>query len=204
MKHPSFLVLVTMIASLSMITGCSSAPKVTRTEIDKTVDLSGRWNDTDSRLVAQEMIKDCLQRPWVNNFTEKFHRDPVVIVGTINNKSQEHIDSEVFIKDLERNLLNSAKVKFVASSEEREDVRDERADQKTGYTARETIKPKGRETGADFMLQGSVHSIKDEIKGKYVILYQVNLELVNLTDNQKIWIGQKEIKKVVSRPGFSL
>ena len=204
MRHSNFLILVSMMASLSMITGCSSAPKVTRTEIDKTVDLSGRWNDTDSRLVAQEMIKDCLQRPWVNKFTEQFHRDPVVIVGTINNKSQEHIDSEVFIKDLERNLLNSAKVKFVASSEERGDVRDERADQKTGYTARETIKPKGRETGADFMLQGSVHSIKDEIKGKYVILYQVNLELVNLTDNQKTWIGQKEIKKVVSRPGFSL
>ena len=54
------------------------------------------------------------------------------------------------------------------------------------------------------MLKGSINSIKDEIKGKYVILYQVNLELIDLTNNQKVWIGEKEIKKFVKRSKFSL
>ena len=68
--------------------------------------------------------------------------------------------------------------------------------------SRITLKPRKEETGADFMLQGSINSVKDEISGKYVILYQVNLELVDLTTNEKAWIGQKEIKKVVSRRSF--
>ncbi len=189
--------------SLVVLTGCAG-PRVTRTEVGKTVDLSGRWNDTDSRLVAEEMIQDCLARPWINAFNEKYRRDPVVIVGTVVNRSHEHIDAELFIKNLERNLLNSGKVRFVASRQERPELREEREDQTSGTTEPQTIKPKGHETGADFMVQGTIHSLKDEIKGKYVILYQMNLELVDLTTNQKAWIGQKEIKKVVAKAKYSL
>ncbi len=48
--------------------GCSSSKTVTRVETDTTIDLSGDWNDTDSRLVAEEMIRDVLSRPWVGEF----------------------------------------------------------------------------------------------------------------------------------------
>ncbi len=197
---------VMVIFAVALVAGCSSVPKVTRAEIDKTIDLSGKWNDSDSRLVSETMIKDCLSRSWLNNFNEKTGgRLPVVIVGTITNRSSEHIDSQVFTKDLEMNLLNSGKVIFVVNRTERAEVRDEREDQNTsGNTDPATINPKGKETGADFLLQGSIHSIVDEVKGKFVILYQVNLELINLTTNQKAWIGQKEIKKFVERSRYSL
>jgi len=185
------------------LAGCAS-PRVTRLPTEKVVDLSGRWNDTDSRLVAEEMIKDCLARPWINTFNERYHRDPVVIVGTVVNRSHEHIDSQLFTKDLEKNVLNSGKVKFIASRQERPDLREERDQQRTGHTDPQTIKPQARETGADFMVQGTINSVKDEIKGKYAILYQVNLELVDLTTNQKAWIGQKQIKKVVGKSKYSL
>jgi len=194
---------------MAIILGCSvlaagCGTKVKRVEVDKTIDLSGKWNDTDSRLVAEEVIKDCLSRPWLNKFDETNKREPVVIVGTIVNRSSEHINSQLFTKDLEQSLLNSGLVKFVASKQEREEIRDERQEQQGGMTEKETVKPIGKETGADYMLQGSINSVKDEIKGKYVILYQVNLELIDLTDNQKVWIGQKEIKKSVKKGKFSL
>lgn len=186
-----------------IVTGCGGKT-VKRTEVKKTIDLSGRWNDTDSRFVAEEMINDCLKRPWLDKFYEEKRKEPVVIVGTVVNRSHEHINSEVFSKDLEKSLLNSGKVKFVASREEREEVREERSSQQVGLTAKETVKPIGFETGADFMLKGSINSIKDEVKGKYVILYQVNLELIDLITNQKVWIGEKEIKKLVTKSAFSL
>ncbi len=205
MSRKSFLVLG--LGSIFMIVGlvgCSSAPKVTRTEIDKPIDLSGKWNDTDSRLVAEEMIKDCLGRPWLNKFDEMNHRTPVIIIGTIINRSSEHINSQLFIKDLEKNLLNSGKVIFVANRQERQDIRDEREDQQSGNTDPSTIKPKGKETGSDFMIQGSVNSVTDQIKGKYAVMYQVDLELIDLTTNQKVWIGQKQIKKSVTNVKYSL
>ncbi len=201
--HKKFFVFVVIILAVSLVAGCGKRT-VKRTSIKKTIDLSGRWNDTDSRLVAEEMVKDCLKRPWLNKFDEKSKREPVLIVGTVVNRSHEHINSHLFTKDLERSLLNSGLVRFVASRQEREEIREERQSQQEGFTAEETIKAKGDETGADFMLQGSINSVKDEVKGKYVILYQVNLELIDLANNQKVWIGQKQIKKYVKKSTFSL
>ncbi|MCK5215966.1 MAG: penicillin-binding protein activator LpoB [Candidatus Omnitrophica bacterium] len=183
--------------------GCSST-QVKRVEPEEVVDLSGRWNDTDSRLVAKEMIGDVLARSWVTDFRCKQNRKPVVIVGPLLNKSHEHINGAIFVKDLERQLLNSGKIKFVASKEERPDVRDERQDQRAGFTNPETIKKMAMETGADYILIGSINSVKDEFKGRYVILYQVNLELIDIETNEKAWIGQKHIKKVVKRSKYSL
>lgn len=180
--------------------GCASV-KVRRAETDKKIDLSGSWNDTDSRLTAEEMIKDCFSRPWADTFNSASARVPVVILGTVVNRTSEHINAQLFLSELERNLLNSGKVKFVAARKERLELREEKDDQ-AQYASEASAKPRKEETGADFMLQGSINSLKDEVSGKYVILYQVNLELVDLTTNEKAWIGQKEIKKMVSRRAF--
>ncbi len=198
-----FFVFITVCLAITLTsTGCST--KVKRTPVEQTIDISGKWNDTDSRLVAEEMIQDGLNRPWLERFKEKKERTPVIIVGSVKNRSHEHINSQLFIKDLERALINSGEVRFVASAEERGELRNERSAQQEGFTAEETIKEFGRETGADFMLQGSINSVKDELKGRYVILYQVNLELIDLTTNEKVWIGQKEIKKYVKKRAFTL
>jgi uncharacterized protein (TIGR02722 family) len=183
------------------LTGC--ATEVIRKDTKDVVDLSGRWNDTDARMVAEEVVKGCTEGRWVGQFNKEKGRDPVVIVGTVTNRSQEHINSHVFIEDLEMALVNSGKVKFVAAKGERIDVRAERADQQENSSV-ETRAKLVQETGADYMLQGSLNSVKDETRGQYVIMFQVNLELVNLTTNEKVWIGQKKIKKVVKRPKYSM
>lgn len=201
-KNKVFLFAAVFVLAVFLV-GCGGR-SVKRLETEKVVDISGKWNDTDSRLVSEEMIKDCLERPWLNKFEEKNKTDPVVIVGTIVNRSSEHINSQLFTKDLERAFVNSAMVKVVASKQEREEIREERGAQQEGLTDEETIKAFGLETGADFMLKGSINSVKDEIKGKYVMLYQVNLELIDLTNNQKAWIGQRKIKKYVKKGKFSL
>jgi uncharacterized protein (TIGR02722 family) len=196
-------VFVWLIAA-ALILGCGG-PKVKRTEVDETIDLSGRWNDTDSRLVAEEMIQDCLSRPWLKQFkADHSGKNPVVIVGTVLNPSHEHINTQVFVKNLERALINSGQVDFVASKEERKELREEKADMLEGFTDAETAKSISEETGADFMLKGTMNSVKDEVKGKYVILYQANLELIHLESNKKAWIGEKQIKKYVKRAKYGL
>lgn len=188
----------------AVLIGCAST-KVKRVDVDETIDFSGRWNDSDSRMTASEVINDCLSRGWVDNFREQKGRRPVVIVGDVKNKTDEHINVDVFIKDLERALINSGKVRFVASRDERGGIREERLDQnREGFTDPETIKQIGKEAGADFMLIGSLNSIKDETNGRYVILYQVNAEMIDLLTNEKVWIGQNHLKKVVTKSKYSL
>jgi penicillin-binding protein activator len=181
------------------LSSCSDMPKVTRTDADTQVDLSGDWNDTDSQLVSQEMITDALSRPWINEFAGKKRGEkPRVIVGTVLNKSHEHINTETFVKDLERELTNSGRVKFVASKEQRDEVRDEKADQAKNSRV-DTAKSLGQEMAADYMIKGQINTIMDEAGKMQLKYYQVELELIDIESNEKSWIGQKKIKKVVKR-----
>ena len=194
MKKVSVIFYASLIGLLS---ACSSTPTVERVAVNETIDLSGSWNDTDSRLVTAEMIGDLLARPWYTDFRRANSRRPTVIVGTVRNKSHEHINVATFISDMERELINSGKVDFVASKEERTDVRDERKDQELNAT--EASKSEmGNEVGADFMLSGQINSIFDTIEGEQVRYYQVDLTLISMADNRKVWLGQKKIKKTVS------
>ena len=181
------------------IVSCAG-PKVSRVGTDTVTDLSGRWNDTDSRLVAEEMVKEALSRPWIDNYTKKHGKQPIVIVGTVLNRSHEHINVQTFTKDLEKELTNSGRVQFVAARGEREDLREERVDQ-AQHAADETVKGPGKEIGADYMLKGTINTILDEAKGTKVIFYQVDLELIDIEKNIKVWFGQKKIKKVIERSG---
>ena len=183
---------------LCLLFACSSSKKVYRIEPNTTTDLSGKWNDTDARLVAEEMIKDCLSRVWLTDFAAAKGKKPVVTVGTIRNKSDEHIDTETFTSDFERELTNSGQVKFVASREQKEEIRDERFDQQD-FASPETMKKIRNETGADFILLGAIKSIVDEIEGTKVVYYQTDLELINIESTEKAWIGTKKIKKEISK-----
>ena len=180
----------------SLMLACHSTREVTRVEESAQIDLSGRWNDTDSRLVAQDMVSDALSHPWLSNWTEKTGKRPVVIVGLVQNRSSEHIAMETFINDIERAFINSGQVRVVQGQEFRDDLRAEKADQQNN-ASRETIKRFGMELGADFIMQGEVSSITDSNGRTKLIFYQTSLELTNIETNEKVWIGDKKIKKVI-------
>lgn len=187
--------------SLLLVSCASSQRKVVRTSVDSTIDLSGHWNDTDSRLVAEEMVKDVMERSWLTDFFNLHNAKPVVIVGTIRNKSSEHISTETFTKDLERELINGGKVRFVADKSARSELREEVESQQS-FATQESAKKLASERGADFMLQGTISSVVDAIEGKKVVFYQVDMELVNLESSEKVWIGSKKIKKLVSQDKY--
>ena len=196
-----YLLLVCAVCVSLTLFSCSSTPKVTRVDEDTQIDLSGNWNDTDSKLVAEEMISDSVSKPWMENFLMKKQAKPRIIVGTVLNKSDEHINTETFVKDLERALINNAKATFVASKSEREEVRAERLDQ-ADFSDPATVKKFGKEKGADFMLKGQINTITDAVKKTTLKYYQVELELIDIETNEKVWIGQKKIKKVVGKKKY--
>ena len=196
MKLRSILIASLLIGTSFVFEGCNNTKQVTRVEEDAVIDLSGRWNETDSRLVAEEMVSDMLLRPWLEEFQKGKGERPVIIVGLVKNKSHEHIAVETYIKDIEKAILNSGRVRLVQAGEAREELRKERADQNE-FASAATAAKWGKELGADFMLQGVVNSIVDSNSKQKVVFYQTDLELVNLETNEKVWIGDKKIKKVV-------
>jgi uncharacterized protein (TIGR02722 family) len=195
---------LSVLAALAAITlaGCSGGKQVERIDPDETIDLSGRWNDTDSRLVSEEMIADCMSRPWKIRHIEEKKKRPTIVVGQVRNKTSEHIAVGTFIGDIERSFINSGEAEVVASPEEREQIREERADQQE-FSSEETMKQWGREQGADYMMMGVINSIEDREGGEMVIYYQVDLTLIDLEKNTKVWQGQKKIKKYIQMGSYS-
>ena len=178
---------MTVVVPLLLLAACATSVK--RLDVEEVKDVSGRWNDTDSQMVAEAMIQDCLSHPWVDQFRRDHSgKQPVLIVGTIANRSTEHISGDAT---------------FVASSGEREQLRSER-DAQAGYTAEESRSFHGEESGADYMLIGTLNSIVDKEGRRSVVFYQVDLELVDMRTNRKVWIGDKKIKKYVKRAGATL
>lgn len=186
--------------SILVFTSCGPSQTVSRVDANQDSDLSGRWNAGDARRVSDEMIADVLTRPWLNRFQTENSDRPVVIVGRVRNESMEHIDTEVFSKDLERALINDGSVRFVASNSEREALREERMDQQQ-YATEASQRRLAAELGADFMLIGNINSIIDQStdRRQAAIFYTVNLELVSVETNEKVWIGNKRIQKMIER-----
>ena len=182
-----------------LLAACSGGVK--RLDTNEDVMLSDRWNDTDSRLVAEEMMNDMLTFPWFRNYNFSSKGNPTVIVQTIRNKTSEHIPVDTFINDIKRSLLRAGKVDFVVSGAERDEIRNEREEQELN-AAPDTVAKFGLEQGAGFALSGTINSIVDSNGDQRVSFYQVDLKLIDMTTNREVWNGQKKIKKLADKGFF--
>jgi uncharacterized protein (TIGR02722 family) len=183
-----------------VLTACSSG-SVKRVSTDEDIMLSDRWNDTDSRLVAEEMMGDMLTFPWFRDYNFSQKGNPTVIVQTIRNKTSEHIPVDTFVNDIKRSLLRAGKVDFVVSGAERDEIRTEREEQELN-AAPDTVAKFGLEQGAGFALSGTINSIVDSNGDQRVSFYQVDLKLIDMTTNREVWNGQKKLKKLADKGFF--
>ncbi len=190
---------ISVVFVLLVVTACGSR-EVTRTDTDTVTDLSGYWNDTDARIVADSIVDQCLTGRWFDTRTGRGDGRvadiPVIVVGGVRNQSTEHINVDVFMSEIERSLLNSGRFQIAAGGRERDEVRGERRDQ-TIFASPATAAEFGREVGADYVMTGTVNSIEDQEDGTRAIFYQVNLELIDVETALKVWMGSTEIKKVI-------
>jgi penicillin-binding protein activator len=186
----------TILTAIAIFTLSACSHKVSRIDPSETPDINGSWNNTDSRLTAEQMINESLSDKWLSEHLQAKGKKPVVIVGMVTNKSHEHIEAETFMNDLEKSFITTSKVGLVQSGKKREEMRTEKGDQQTNSSA-STMKKFGLEKGADYILQGSINSIVDSYKRKKTVTYQIDLELTNIETNEVVWIGDKKIAKYV-------
>lgn len=199
MKYLKFMSVLLLLSAFSW--GCASM-KVTRLDVDNKksdLDLSGEWNDVDVRIVCESLVKDASGAPYVSRYANEKGRLPVVVVGSFRNETDEHMDTSIISKNMETALLNSGKMDFVATAEQKPEVRAEIRQQQE-WTTPETRKALAQETGADFIMLGTVKIITDADNTQTVRRYYVYSELIDLQSGKKIWMGKNsQIKKLIRR-----
>lgn len=190
--------LLLLSGSLALTTGCGGKT-VTRTEENAVIDLSGNWNATDSRMTADALIADCLEYPWADQFKSKNNRIPLVKTGTVKVITNgDVVNTEIFTNDLQRALLRSGKAQPVSSNSEKDQAREERKDQDVN-ASETTRKESFQESGADFLIIGTINVQDDQAGGKKQKFYSVDLKMTDVKTNQQVWIGNKKISKLVER-----
>jgi uncharacterized protein (TIGR02722 family) len=201
---------IPVILSLSLAAafpGCSSNPKITRVDADSVIDLSGRWNDADVRMVSNTLINACLASPRVSQFIQQYastHNGmlPACLVGTFKNESSEHIDTSIISTMMETAIVNSGKLDFVAGGDTLAELRAERQDQQSN-ASEATASALGKETGAALLLTGTVKSIVDRAGNTSVRSYFVSAEMSNVETRALLWRGENnEIKKVITQSNY--
>lgn len=186
-----------MLAMLAIV--FAAKPKVGRVDANTVVDLSGYWNDSDVRIVCESLIEECISSPRIAKFEEQNGRPPVVIIGRIKNESSERINTSIVAKRLQTAILNSGVLEFVASADERGELREEKMDQ-ADHSSMDTASSIDNEEGADFMMTGSVKTQVDTAGKQSVRTYFVYLTLTNLETHRIVWQGENsEIKKVIKK-----
>lgn len=189
MTKPLSLVLMALLISCQTRT-------VTRVNPDTQIDLSGRWNDSDSRMVADKMVNDLLTSEKFKDYIKEKGSKPAIVVGLIKNKTSEHIDAANYVKKFELAIYNSNVAELVESDEFRDKLRLERAQQQD-FADPATVSQWGKEIGADVMLFGEMTSETDIYNNKRVVNYITTLFLTDIETNKRVWYGQHEIKKLV-------
>jgi len=193
---------IIILVLLLVLAGCTSAVKVTRLDADAEIDLSGNWNDTDIQIVAESLVGSSMKANWIDQFRIRNGHNPVVIVGSILNRSSEHIDTAIIAKRFEMALINTGKVDMVADIAMRDELRDERESQQY-FASEETAVALGKEIGADFILQGAVRTVVDQVSGKAVRTYYVSAELIDIETSRKVWVGEETVRKFIQQSKYT-
>lgn len=185
------------------LTGCSSAPRAftggqyddpTRVEL-----LDDKFNEADMQQMADTMIKAMVSCGYIANAP----KPPIVIVEKVANRTQDHIDMASMTNMIRTALINSGKVRFV-DKEARETLDEEYEYNAGGNVSEVTQKKRGKQVGADYILNGSLSTNVQEVGGTKFVYYKLTMNLTNLESSTIDCTQEKELRKKFKKQTYGL
>ncbi len=192
-----------LIASLATLTLSACGPKAfvkgSYDDVNRENLMNDQWSETDMQVTVKSMVDSMTAHPAITNAKKM----PIVIVTNLQNKTSEHIDTQSIMDMVRVDLTNSGKVAFI-DKEARQDISNEYDYQNTGMVAEETKKGPGGQTGADFIINGRLDSIVQEVGKDKSVYYKLTLNLTNLKTGVISWTNQKELRKTFKKKSIGL
>lgn len=161
--------------------------------------LNDQWSETDMQVVVKSMVESMVQ----SNAIVKLKNPPDVMVTQLQNKTSEHIDTQSIMDMIRVELTNSGKVSFI-DKEARKDISDEYDYQNSGMVSKDTKKSAGQQIGADYIINGRLDSIVQEVGKNKSVYYKLTLNLTDLKTSRIVWTNQKEIRKTFKKKTIGL
>ena len=161
--------------------------------------MNDQWSETDMQVAVKTMVDSMVGHVAIANAKKL----PTVMVTSLQNKTSEHIDTQNIMDMVRVDLTNSGKVQFV-DKEAREDISNEYQYQNSGTVSEETKKTPGGQIGADFIINGRLDSIVQEVGKDKSVYYKLTLNLTNLKTGVISWTNYKQIRKTFKKKSVGL
>ncbi len=161
--------------------------------------MNDQWSETDMQVIVKSMVDSMTAHPSIANAKKL----PIVMVTNLQNKTSEHIDTQSIMDMVRVDLTNSGKVAFI-DKEARQDISNEYDYQNSGVVSEETKKTPGGQIGADFIINGRMDSIVQEVGKDKSVYYKITLNLTNLKTGVISWTNQKQIRKTFKKKSIGL
>ena len=161
--------------------------------------LDDRFSENDMQLIAKKMVNSLLTSPQIAAGSGA----PAVMVGSMRNRTTEHIDMVMLSDKLKTALIQSGKFRFVDVMNRR-DIAEEYEYQQSGYVNPNQAKAPGSQTGADYMLTGTLTSNVQQVGKDKLVYYKATFQLTNLLSSEIVWTDEKEIRKAYKKRSIGL
>lgn len=197
----SVLSLLVAGAMALLVSGCGPKAfvKGEYDDVESNNNLNDQWSETDMQKVVADLVAGMVQHQSIS--TAK--RPPIVMVTKLQNKTNEHIDTQSVMDMVRVELGRGGRVAFV-DKEAREDVSEEYNYQNSGMVSEESKKGAGGQIGADFIINGRLDSIVQEVGKDKTVYYKVTLNLTNLKTNLVVWSDYKQLRKKFRKRSIGL
>jgi len=162
--------------------GCGGKT-ITRTESGAAKDLSGKWNDVDTKNTASEIVAKAMKAPWPDAFQAEHKRKPIIVIGKfpVRTNGDEQINTSLITNALEEEFVNSGKIRVLSDPEETRKILEDQA----AYA--EKSKELGKELAADMILNGEIGVQNDQEGRESVKFYVVSFKLTDIQTRELIW-----------------
>ncbi len=196
-----FYMFIFSISSLFLMSGCGPKAfvKGDYDDVERKNLLNDQWSETDMQVAVKDLVNSMMNHNVIKNSKSP----PVVMVTGLQNKTSEHIDTQNIMDMIRVELMKSGQVTFV-DKEARQDISDEYNYQNSGVVSEETKKGPGGQTGADFIINGRLDSIVQEVGKDKSVYYKITLNLTNLKSSVINWSDYKQIRKVYKKKSVGL
>jgi len=197
----SFATVLVMTLSVMVLSSCGQKAfvKGDYQDPEKTNLLNDQWSETDMQNVVKDLVGSLSAHPVIKDAKNP----PVVMVTQLQNKTSEHIDTQSVMDMVRVDLMKTGKVGFI-DKEARQDISDEYNYQNSGMVSSETKKGPGGQTGADFIINGRLDSIVQEVGKEKTVYYKVTLNMTNLKTGMIVWSDNKQIRKAYKKKTIGL
>ncbi len=187
---------ITLAVVLAFAAGCAGPRAFTKGSYEDpgTIALlDDRFSENDMQLIAKKMIQSMAGSNIAGS-----NGVPVVMIGKMRNRTAEHIDMTMLSNKVRTQLLQSGTFRF-ADVVNRRDIAEEYEYQQSGYVNPEQAKGPGSQTGAEYLLTGTLTANVQQVGKNKLIYYKATFQLTNLLTSEIAWTDEKEIRKAYKK-----